>query len=74
MDKLAGKIRTPQRLPSGAETGYGLGWDLETLPLAGQPTRMAGHGSKEHFIGGPSCVIVPPPTVPGHSQQESMDQ
>jgi hypothetical protein len=35
------QVQAPQRLPSGAETGYGLGWDLETLPLAGQPTRMA---------------------------------
>ena len=46
------QLQTPERLPSGAETGYGLGWELETHPLAGQPTRMADHGSKEGFIGG----------------------
>ena len=32
-------LQTPQRLASGEETGYGLGWELETLPLAGHPTR-----------------------------------
>ena len=53
-------LQTPQRLPSGAETGYGLGWDLETLPLAGQPTRMAGHGSKEGFIGGTTSLMTFP--------------
>jgi hypothetical protein len=26
-----------QRLASGQETGYGLGWDLETVALAGEP-------------------------------------
>jgi CubicO group peptidase (beta-lactamase class C family) len=54
------ELQTPQRLPSGAETGYGLGWDLETLSLAGQPTRMAGHGSKEGFIGGTTCLMTFP--------------
>ena len=54
------QLQTPQRLPSGAETGYGLGWDLETLPLAGQPTRMAGHGSKEDFIGGTTFLMTFP--------------
>lgn len=28
-------LQTSQRLPSGQETGYGLGWDLETVTLAG---------------------------------------
>jgi CubicO group peptidase (beta-lactamase class C family) len=36
-------LQTPQRLTSGQETGYGLGWDLETVPLAGEPTRSVGH-------------------------------
>ena len=54
------QLQTPQRLPSGAETGYGLGWDLETLPLAGQPTRMAGHGSKGEFIGGTTYLMTFP--------------
>jgi serine beta-lactamase-like protein LACTB, mitochondrial len=53
-------LQTRQRLSSGAETGYGLGWDLETLPLAGQPTRMAGHGSKGEFIGGTAHLMTFP--------------
>ena len=53
-------LRTPQRLASGEETGYGLGWELETPPLAGRPTRMAGHGSKEDFIGGTTYLMTFP--------------
>ena len=36
-------LQTSLRLPSGEETGYGLGWDLETVTLAGEPARAAGH-------------------------------
>ena len=36
-------LQTSQRLASGEETGYGLGWDLETVTLAGQQTRTVGH-------------------------------
>ena len=54
------QLQTPQRLASGEETGYGLGWELETHPLAGQPTRMAGHGSKEEFIGGTTYLMTFP--------------
>lgn len=35
-------LETPQRLASGEETGYGLGWDLETVTLAGKQTRAIG--------------------------------
>jgi hypothetical protein len=37
-------LQTSQRLISGQETGYGLGWDLETVSLAGAPTLVIGHG------------------------------
>ena len=40
-------LQTSLRLPSGEETGYGLGWDLETLPLAGRPTQVVGHDGSE---------------------------
>jgi serine beta-lactamase-like protein LACTB len=50
-------LQTPQTVASGEETGYGLGWRLETVPLAGKPTRMAGHGSKEDFIGGTTYLM-----------------
>ena len=36
-------LQTSQRLPSGQETGYGLGWDLETVALAGKQARLIGH-------------------------------
>jgi serine beta-lactamase-like protein LACTB, mitochondrial len=43
-------LQAPQRLASGEETGYGLGWDLETVALAGQQTRVAGHDGES--LGG----------------------
>ena len=36
-------LQTPQRIASGEETGYGLGWDLETVALAGEQSPVAGH-------------------------------
>lgn len=36
-------LQTPQRLSSGEETGYGLGWDIETVTLDGRQTRAPGH-------------------------------
>ena len=36
-------LQTPQRLASGQETGYGLGWDLESAQLAGELTLVIGH-------------------------------
>jgi serine beta-lactamase-like protein LACTB len=53
-------LQTPQRLTSGQQTDYGLGWTLETVSLAGEPTRMAGHGTKADFIGGTTSLITFP--------------
>lgn len=36
-------LQTSQQLTSGQETDYGLGWELHTVTLAGEPTRAAGH-------------------------------
>jgi hypothetical protein len=36
-------LQTSQRLTSGEETGYGLGWDLEDVTLAAEHLRVAGH-------------------------------
>jgi CubicO group peptidase (beta-lactamase class C family) len=43
-------LQTSQRLASGQETGYGLGWDLETVALAGEQTRLVGHDGES--LGG----------------------
>jgi serine beta-lactamase-like protein LACTB len=40
-------LQTPQRLASGQQTSYGLGWDLKTVTLAGQRVQAAGHNG--HF-------------------------
>ena len=54
-------LQTPQRLASGEETGYGLGWDVETVNIAGKPTRWAGHEGTT--LGGPVAALV---TIPEH--------
>jgi serine beta-lactamase-like protein LACTB, mitochondrial len=36
-------LQTTQRLTSGQETAYGLGWDLETVTLSGKQTQVVGH-------------------------------
>jgi CubicO group peptidase (beta-lactamase class C family) len=36
-------LQTTQRLRSGEETGYGLGWDIENVALADAHTRWVGH-------------------------------
>ena len=36
-------LQTSQGLPSGEETGYGLGWDIETVSMLGEQTHTVGH-------------------------------
>jgi serine beta-lactamase-like protein LACTB, mitochondrial len=43
-------LQASQRLASGQETGYGLGWDLETVALAGEQTCVVGHDGES--LGG----------------------
>jgi CubicO group peptidase (beta-lactamase class C family) len=52
-------LQTPQQLLSGDETGYGLGWTLETFPLAGEPTRLASHASRTLLGGSTSFLTFP---------------
>jgi CubicO group peptidase (beta-lactamase class C family) len=54
-------LQTSQRLASGEETGYGLGWDLETVTLAGEQTRAAGHDGET--LGGMVASLL---TFPEH--------
>ena len=54
-------LQTSQRLRSGQETGYGLGWDLETVALAGQDTREVGHDGD--LLGGMAASLM---TFPEH--------
>jgi len=53
-------LQKPLRLTTGEETGYGLGWKLETVTLAGKPARMAGYGTKSDFIGGTTYLMTFP--------------
>ncbi len=54
-------LQTSQRLRAGQETGYGLGWDLETVTLAGQQTRVVGHDGNS--LGGMVASLM---TFPEH--------
>jgi CubicO group peptidase (beta-lactamase class C family) len=54
-------LQTPQRLASGQETGYGLGWDIETATLAGEQTRLIGHDGE--LMGGMVASFM---TFPEH--------
>ena len=54
-------LQTSQRLPSGEETGYGLGWDLEKVTLAGKQTVLAGHDGDS--LGGMAASLM---TFPDH--------
>jgi CubicO group peptidase (beta-lactamase class C family) len=54
-------LQTPQRVASGQETGYGLGWDLETVALADGQTRLVGHDGDA--LGGMVASLM---TFPGH--------
>lgn len=49
-------LQTSQRLTTGTETGYGLGWDLETVTVAGAPARWIGHDGD--VLGGNTATLV----------------
>ena len=54
-------LQMPQRLSSGEDTGYGLGWDVETVSLAGKPTPVVGHDGDS--LGGMVASLM---TFPEH--------
>ena len=53
------KLQTPQVLTSGTETEYGLGWMVEEVTLAGEPTRMVHHASRSLKGGTTSFMTFP---------------
>jgi CubicO group peptidase (beta-lactamase class C family) len=54
-------LQASQRLASGQETGYGLGWDLETVRIAGKQTTVVGHDGNS--LGGMVASFM---TFPEH--------
>ena len=49
-------LQGAQRLASGQETGYGLGWDIENVLLGGEQTRAVGHDGD--LLGGPVASLM----------------
>lgn len=54
-------LQSSQRLTTGQETGYGLGWDLDTATVAGRQTPVVGHDG--YVLGGPIASLL---TLPEH--------
>ena len=52
-------LEEPQLLASGSETEYGLGWMVEDVTLAGEPTRMVYHASRSLAGGTTSFMTFP---------------
>jgi hypothetical protein len=51
-------LHTPSRLESGTSTDYALGWKMETVNLAGSPTRVFSHRGSP--IGGSTTLMTFP--------------
>jgi CubicO group peptidase (beta-lactamase class C family) len=49
-------LQTSQRLASGKETGYGLGWYVRTVTLAGKETLVTGHDGDS--LGGVVASLI----------------
>jgi serine beta-lactamase-like protein LACTB, mitochondrial len=52
-------LQSPQVLTLGEETEYGLGWMVENVTLAGEPTRMVHHASRSLAGGTTSFMTFP---------------
>lgn len=53
------QLQMPQVLASGKETENGLGWVLQTISLAGEPTPAVGHSSLT-LLGGSTAFLMFP--------------
>ena len=49
-------LQTSQRLRSGEETGYGLGWDLESATVNGRSMQIVGHDG--NLLGGQTSSLL----------------
>ncbi len=54
-------MQTSQKLASGAETGYGLGWQVKNVALAGKQVLAAGHDG-DIFFGHVATLLTFPDT------------
>jgi serine beta-lactamase-like protein LACTB, mitochondrial len=52
-------LQSPQVLTSGQETEYGLGWMVEEVTLAGEPTQLLHHASRSLTGGTTSFMTFP---------------
>ena len=52
-------LQTPQRVASGEETGYGLGWEIKTITVDGHPVRAAGHDGMIFSRSAVSLLTLP---------------
>ena len=49
-------LQADHRVASGRETGYGLGWDLETVDFLGGKTKVVGHDGE--LLGGTAVSLM----------------
>ncbi|MBX7187103.1 MAG: beta-lactamase family protein [Vicinamibacteria bacterium] len=49
-------LQANHRVASGRETGYGLGWEVETVDFPGGRTKMVGHGGE--LLGGMAVSLT----------------
>jgi serine beta-lactamase-like protein LACTB, mitochondrial len=49
-------LQTSQQLTSGQKTGYGLGWELKAVTLAGEPAQAVGHDGES--LGGKVASLM----------------
>jgi serine beta-lactamase-like protein LACTB len=54
-------LQASQRLRSGEETGYGLGWDLEAADVGGKQVRIVGHDGD--VLGGQAASFITLPEL-----------